>query len=274
MKKQIIILKATFLIFLLGVTLPADAMNTNRNQQYLNEQLFDAVQVKKDIDTVKQLLIDGANINIEDEYGHTPLYYACSKKCFDIAKYLIENGANINVVDKVDWTPLIFASYNGFGDIVMLFIENGANYSFKTTKNSNTAYNFALIHNKHTIAPYLKKIKDNHINFEKNPSLLFNNNKNLELLKISYLKMLYLIFLDNKDDITSKKTLNTIFNLFNQKNKTENFELLMKTCDLEKNLNKHQKELILKSGFNLISEKCKKNMTSFQLYDLCFSYQK
>ncbi|WP_265039233.1 ankyrin repeat domain-containing protein [Wolbachia endosymbiont (group A) of Yponomeuta plumbellus] len=75
-------------------------------QQILNEQLLAAVQ-DGDFNKVKDLVNQGANINIKDNDDKTPLHYASqSFHHLDIVKYLISKDADIDAKDNNDRTPL------------------------------------------------------------------------------------------------------------------------------------------------------------------------
>jgi hypothetical protein len=69
----------------------------------------------------------GANINIEDKYGQTCLFYAIREGHYDIVELLIEKGANVNQVDKKKRTPYSFAEKYNFQNICDLLLKNGAN---------------------------------------------------------------------------------------------------------------------------------------------------
>jgi len=47
-------------------------------QQELNDKLFEAVE-NDDLDQVKELISNGADVNAKEENGFTPLYYAKEK---------------------------------------------------------------------------------------------------------------------------------------------------------------------------------------------------
>ncbi len=61
--------------------------------------LFDAV-INGDTIAVRSLLKHGANVNIYDDVGWTPLMYAVHLKHIDIAICLLEYGANYSAVQK------------------------------------------------------------------------------------------------------------------------------------------------------------------------------
>jgi hypothetical protein len=97
-----------------------------------------------DVKKVKKLLIEGANVNVQNKFGRTPLHLVASYDYFEIAKVLIVNGANVNAQDKNGWTPLHEAAFWGCMNVVKLLIENGANVNAKN-KFGNTPLHLASI---------------------------------------------------------------------------------------------------------------------------------
>jgi len=62
---------------------------------------------------VRKLQELGADIDLVDNNGQTPLYYAIKHCNPDIVEFLLKGGANINNVDKKGQTPGVFAKrYN------------------------------------------------------------------------------------------------------------------------------------------------------------------
>jgi hypothetical protein len=55
---------------------------------------------------VKALVDSGANVNVSDVSGATPLILAASRGQRDVVRYLVEQGANVNARDKAGNTPL------------------------------------------------------------------------------------------------------------------------------------------------------------------------
>ena len=81
---------------------------------------------KNNLELVKQKIISGEKINIQDSMGRTPLYIACAKGNLEIVKVLIENGADINRELTNGDTPLYKACKEGDLDIVIYLINKGA----------------------------------------------------------------------------------------------------------------------------------------------------
>ena len=80
---------------------------------------------KGDIDEVRRLISEGANINAM-YLDKTALMEASIEGHFEIAKLLLDNGADVNLVDSDFRTALMFAAQNGHKDIVIELINNGA----------------------------------------------------------------------------------------------------------------------------------------------------
>jgi uncharacterized protein len=65
-----------------------------------------------DLESAKNLLDAGADVNQTTEYGWTPLLTATNNRHYKLAEYLIERGANPNIANKGGWTPLYLATDN------------------------------------------------------------------------------------------------------------------------------------------------------------------
>lgn len=88
----------------------------------MNTKLSWAV-MEKDLKLVKELVIQGEDINQKDISFHTPITLACFLECHDIAEFLIKSGAELNG----SLLPLSFAVANGYLPIVKLLVDYGAN---------------------------------------------------------------------------------------------------------------------------------------------------
>lgn len=78
--------------------------------------------------TIKKLLEEGANPDVTDNFGFTPLLLAVSKGHETVAKLLIEWKANTELRDStLGQTPLLMAIQKGHRAIVKLLLDNNAN---------------------------------------------------------------------------------------------------------------------------------------------------
>ena len=94
--------------------------------RHLSQPLFDAVRAK-DIDAVRALLAQGANVNAILPGDGSPLIEAARRGRMDIVQALLAAGADPNLAVRGDGAPLIQAALSGHLDIVQALVERGAN---------------------------------------------------------------------------------------------------------------------------------------------------
>ena len=108
------------------------------------EMLIDEIQKedKVNLNLVNDLIVLGANLDWQDDYGRTALHYCAQYDHLDIARILIDAGADVNIQHSRGWTPLhIFTFYNHL-EIVRMLLDAGAD---KTIPNNEgrLPYDFA-----------------------------------------------------------------------------------------------------------------------------------
>ena len=91
----------------------------------MNDKLLSAAAAGN-LNQVNSLLAKGADPNIRDEYGYTPLILAASEGRSDMVRQLIDKGADVNARTASNWTALLWASSMGYSDVVKLLLERGA----------------------------------------------------------------------------------------------------------------------------------------------------
>ena len=95
-------------------------MNTNSNA--LNQQLLQATQ-RGDREAALKLLQQGADINVRDAQGRTPVMVATYQHNTDMVRTLLQAGADVNIRDNNKENPLLHAGAQGWLDILKLAIE-------------------------------------------------------------------------------------------------------------------------------------------------------
>lgn len=78
-------------------------------------------------DMINFLLDQGANIDVKDISGDTPLLNAAEKGHNTIAKLLLDHGASMEIKDTNRATPLLIAAQNGHEIIAKLLLDRAAN---------------------------------------------------------------------------------------------------------------------------------------------------
>lgn len=85
------------------------------------------------VELVKFYIDNGVDVNAQDIYGMTPLHYALRGKNIDAAIALLKAGANPNLPNERGITPLSYI--NGFPerlDLLQLMLDNGGDVDFFT----------------------------------------------------------------------------------------------------------------------------------------------
>ena len=155
--------------------------DTDLNKQYDKITPLGLAAARNDKEMVKFLVEKGADINLEDGYGYTPLIISMKYRNIDLVKdiidlkpdlnaicsatgdtpltylvrevwfgtdacyYMIKNGADVNKKNKDGDTPLIVAVKNVVGSYGMLgvIINMGADYNIKN-KEGKTAMDIVI----------------------------------------------------------------------------------------------------------------------------------
>ena len=109
-----------------------------------------------DIETVKQHLAAGTDVDAKDKYGRTPLHLAPGSGHKEIAELLIAKGADVNAKSKYGVTPLHYAAGNGHKEIAELLIDKGADVDAKAD-NGITPLDAAIKFKKTELADLIRK---------------------------------------------------------------------------------------------------------------------
>ena len=78
------------------------------------------------LDEIDHLLDQGADVDVEDDHGRTPLFIASENGHVPIVKKLLERGADFRIRTPDDDTPLSVASEKGHLEVVRELRDAGA----------------------------------------------------------------------------------------------------------------------------------------------------
>jgi len=95
---------------------------------FMGESTLGAAVYNKNIEQVEFLLQNGADVNLKDDFGNSPLHYSVeSDEKIEITKLLLSYEADINIQDMFDNTPLHEASTEENAiETMKLLLDRGA----------------------------------------------------------------------------------------------------------------------------------------------------
>ena len=113
---------------------PQQNMIGSNPKRLVSEKVFDSkIEIERkglqslhhevynnNIENVKYLLSQGVDVNLVNEFGCTPLHYACSLGFIDIVDLLLTHNACITLYDYKSLTPYDYAKNQGFENILQL----------------------------------------------------------------------------------------------------------------------------------------------------------
>lgn len=109
---------------------------SNLSQANKNKLLLTSVK-ESNIENIKLVLEEGANVNYTTSQGYTPLYESVGTGNEEIVNILLEAGANIDVPgDKYNGPPLVWAADKGDINIVKILVEKGGDINIKHEKDN------------------------------------------------------------------------------------------------------------------------------------------
>ena len=108
----------------------------------MNKEWKDATK-HSDLEKVRRLLENGADINSKDEYGQTALMKAAHRGQVELIRLLIENGAELNTTAKYNLSALMLSLIAGHPDVARLLIEAGADVNLRSNMNFYSALHLA-----------------------------------------------------------------------------------------------------------------------------------
>ncbi|MCU4173617.1 ankyrin repeat domain-containing protein [Carboxylicivirga sp. N1Y90] len=123
----------TIIFTLVMVLLNASCKNTSGDSQKGNTNIqkpkvdIHAAAFMGDVNSMKQHIKVGSDLNVKDQYGSTPLSIAITFNRTDVANVLINGGADLSIKSADGSTALHTAAFFGRKEIVSSLINKGAN---------------------------------------------------------------------------------------------------------------------------------------------------
>jgi len=109
----------------------AAGADPNQTQDITNVSAIYVASSLNKVGSVRSLVGKGANVNLEDSSGCTPLHAACKKGWVEVTGFLIASGAKVNHISRDGITALLMAAMHGHTECVCLLLTSGANVHHK-----------------------------------------------------------------------------------------------------------------------------------------------
>src|ERR1700752_1845492 len=116
------------------------------------------IAATENVEALKDVLVQGADINASDIDGMTALMRAAGFGRPRMAEALIERGANLDAVRADGFTPLLLAAFFGHSEVVKLLVEAGADVSC-TTRFDTSAEMWAKARTFYGVVRYLREAR-------------------------------------------------------------------------------------------------------------------
>ena len=131
-------------------------------RDFANRPMLNCLMGSKDQNFIKEALIlllkNESLIDYRDSFGRAPIHACANMGCdIDVLKILIENNADVNACSMHGITPLMLSSEKGDVSSLLFLIKNGANLNMQDLINNETAAHCAVKYGKHEILDALLK---------------------------------------------------------------------------------------------------------------------
>jgi len=116
--------------------------------------IINLIQSSYSLEFIRTLIDAGANINIIDQYGNTPLMIASNKGKYDVVKLLVEKKAKLDLQNYHGYTAITmaFTRKEIYYSIIKHLIDSGADANKTIKKYKSTALMSACIENDEKVA--------------------------------------------------------------------------------------------------------------------------
>jgi ankyrin repeat protein len=108
-----------------------------------NDTLYQAIALN-DFEALADAVSQGALINANDGFGHTPIHYSAYKGNTRFVDYLLRNGGNPNVRGRHMSSPLHSAAWGRNMEVFELLLEDGADVDARTDEGETPGMTAAL----------------------------------------------------------------------------------------------------------------------------------
>ncbi|MDR1962711.1 MAG: TerD family protein [Planctomycetaceae bacterium] len=116
--------------------------NVNEKNETGSTPIHCAAAFNSNVEVLKYLISQGADVNEKNDYNTTPLHCVAFNSNIEVPQYLVSQGADVNEKDNSGWTPLHHAALSSSVVILKYLISQGADVNAQDN-NRMTPLDFA-----------------------------------------------------------------------------------------------------------------------------------
>lgn len=135
--KVIKVIKCLTAVFIIATVLSGCSVLSNYNETNFDGYTISLVQasIDGDLNEVKLLVGEGADLEIRNNEGWTPLMVAAYYGYIDIAKFLVGSGAKVDVQNNKKFTALMHSASKGHYAMSKYLVDSGSNVNTVNDRN-------------------------------------------------------------------------------------------------------------------------------------------
>ena len=111
--------------------------------------------VERDTAMVRLLIKHGADLNVADQHGNTPVFLAASNGDHDVMRLLVSRGADVNVIGEFGDTLLNMFVFGGDLEMVRYLVKHGADVNLVDSVTGNSPLHIAAANSHLQLVEYL-----------------------------------------------------------------------------------------------------------------------
>ena len=155
----------SLLVSIFSIILIINAYGMEQNSSsYTSDESTEFLDAAKDgsLERIKALLEVGADINAQDQWGRTALYYATKYGHKEVVKILLNRNADSNIQDQSGVSCLMCAAERNCKELAALLIARGAHINAHD-KYRNSVLSYATKNNHSGMAQFLNLCNTEHV---------------------------------------------------------------------------------------------------------------
>lgn len=135
------------------------SLDINESDNHHRTPLILAAKVGSEAIIFQLLDYGGVSLNAKDILGNTALFYAADRNKHTIVLHLLAHGADPNIPEGTGATPLIVASKHGYADVVRVILKHGKAWVDHRDRHGATALWYSCYYGNEAVVAMLLKHK-------------------------------------------------------------------------------------------------------------------